>query len=67
MSLILTTFAVSGLVIDQTRKDGFRFRTVEEFNQRERTSTEEIDRKDNETNEGDDEKRTGHFVEDVKN
>ncbi|PPQ89501.1 hypothetical protein CVT25_012173 [Psilocybe cyanescens] len=64
--IAMSIYAI-GLVIDQTRKDGFRFRTVEEFNQRERTSTEEIDRKDNETNEGDDEKRTGHFVEDVKN
>lgn len=64
--LILTTLSFSGLVIDQTRKEGFRFRTVEEYHWRERTSSEETGSKDNIEKERDDKKDTNDSVEDVK-
>ncbi|KAH9485255.1 Glucose/galactose transporter [Psilocybe cubensis] len=54
-----------GLVIDQTRKDGFRFRTIEESNWRERTLPEDADK--DVTEMGKDEKQhSSTSVQDVK-
>jgi len=70
LCLILIELKISGLVIDQTRKEGFRFRNISESNelqQDQTSSTEEVRRLSGDKKDSDEKRKEDSSVEDIKN